>query len=179
MISLLRIALLLALGILQPFLWTYVGDRARQLHMSQTNEEQFALLSQKLIESQQAFSDAQPRLLKFTDVFPPSNTVSQVVGRIEALADTRQLSIELKSIEDTTPIEAGKGTINTKRITSEVTGSVNELFSFLEAMENQKEFLSIESWDIITTAGLSQQNSVPTFKMTLHTIYYFYDTHGI
>ncbi|OGY31180.1 MAG: hypothetical protein A3C02_04040 [Candidatus Andersenbacteria bacterium RIFCSPHIGHO2_02_FULL_45_11] len=174
MISLFRIVLLFALAALQPFLWGYVSDRAQQLHLLQTNEEQFALLSQKMIESQQAFSDAQPRLLKLGDVFPASSALSQVVGRIEALADTKQLGIELKSIEDTISIEAGSGTIRPKRITAEVTGSVEALFSFLEAMENQNEFLSIESWDIIA-AGLPEKASQPVFQMTLHTIYYFYD----
>lgn len=174
MTSLIRIALLLILAALQPFLWSYVGDRARQLHMSQTNEEQFALLSQKLIESQQAFSQAQPRLLQLADSFPASNTISQVVGRIEALADAKHLIIELKSIEDATPVEAGRGTIVTKRITAEVTGSVESLFSFLESMENQKEFISIESWDVVMDTS-PQQTSQTVFKMTLRAIYYFYD----
>lgn len=167
---LVRIAIVILLIGIQPFLWGYVADRSRQLHLAQTNEEQFVLLSQKLIEAQQVFSQAQPSILKLAESFPSSTTISQVVGRIEALADSNSLGIELKSIEDMDPLEAGQGKILRKRITTEVTGPVDSLFSFLETMENQKEVLSIQSWDIVNT---SEQQSI--FKMTLHTIYYFYD----
>ncbi len=167
---LVRIAYVSILIGIQPFLWGYVAERSRQLHLTQTNEEQFVLLSQKFIESQQAFSQAQSSILKLADSFPSSSTISQVVGRIEALADSNYLVIELKSIEDMTPLEAGPGNILRKRITTEVTGSVNSLFSFLETMENQKEVLSIQSWDVVRILA-----SQPVFKMTLHTVYYFYD----
>ena len=178
-----RIVLVVILLAIQPFLWGYVGGRSRQLHSNQANEEQFALLSQKLIESQQAFSDTQPRLLGIIDSFPFPAAISQVVGRIEALADTKHVAIELKSIEDGFPLEAGAGKITTKRITAQATGSVESIFSFLEAMENQKEFLAIESWDIIPAAapspspGVALAEGAPQsfFTMTLHIIYYFYD----
>ncbi len=181
-----RIILVVILLTIQPFLWGYVGSRARQLHANQTNEEQFALLSQKLIESQQAFSDIQPRLLKLSDSFPSSITISQVVGRIEALADTKHVAIELKSIEDVSSLDAGKGKITTKRITADVSGPIDALLSFLEVMEHQKEVLSIESWDVVQAASQSslpvtvptsgpEEDSQAFFKMTLHAVYYFYD----
>lgn len=180
----LRILIVIILLAVQPFLWKFVGDRARQLHSNQTNEEQFALLSQKLIDSQKAFSDAQPRLADLSDSFPPATTISQVVGRIEALADTKHLVIELKSIEDGSPVEAGKGAITAKHITASVTGPVESLFSFLEAMEYQKEVLHIDSWDLIqgslpsVSPVASPQQGVPLdtiFQMTLRMTYYFYD----
>lgn len=158
----------------QPFLWTAVKKSALQLHSGQTNAEQLVLVSQKLAESQKALSQIQSRLNQLLDAFPPSNTISQVVGRIEALADAAHLPVELKSIEDGTRNEVGRGNIITKIITIRVTGPMEAVFSFLDALEHQKEFASIESWDIANTAQYVSSSS-PIFQMTLNVMYYFYD----
>lgn len=170
----LRVVIVLVLVVAQVFLWAQVKQSALQLHFGQTNTQQFELVSQKLAESQDAFSKVQPHLTQLFEAFPPSNTISQVVGRIEALGDAKRLGVELKSIEDGTSSAVAKGKIITKRITIHVMGPMESMFSFLEALERQKEFASVESWDL--TSDTQGSSSGPSgFQMTLHVNYYFYD----
>lgn len=170
----LRIAILLILIVVQPYLWDAVRRSALQLHSGQTNAEQLILVSQKLAESQEALFQKQPHLNQLFDAFPPSNTISQVVSRIEALADSAHLPVELKSIEDGTQSETGRGNIITKNITVRVTGSMEAVFSFLDSLEHQQEFARIESWDVATIAQYVPSSSA-MFQMTLKVTYYFYD----
>lgn len=177
MFLLVRISIVLILVIAQVFLWNAVQKSALQLHSGQTKKDQLVLVAQKLTEAKEAFAAAQPRLLQLSDSFPASKTIPQVVGHIEALADTQQVPIELKSIEDGTSMDVQGGKITTKKIEIRITGAMESVFSFLEAIEHQKEFASVESWDIANnTQGESSVSSV--FQMTLHTVYYFYDANN-
>lgn len=168
-----RILLVFVLLVLQPFLWVYVGQRSRQLHNRQTNEQQFALLSQTVIASQQAFSQAQSRVLQLSQSFPSSNTISQVVGRMESFADAHKVAITLTSIEDGPSITVGSSVITSKRITAQFTGPVDSLFSSLEALEYQQEAARVESLDVVRANSASPSPMV--FQMTVRILYYFYD----
>ena len=158
------------LVIVQPFLWSYVHATAKNLHSQQKNREQLALGTQKITESEASLVAAKSRMLKLSESFGAPSDISQLVGRLEALADSKRLAIELQSIEDGAPIEAGSISLATKVITAKVTGSTKELFSFLEAMEHQKEFLTVESWNVALSGAIEP----PVFTMTLSIMYYFY-----
>lgn len=180
MSTIVRICIVLILIAVQPFLWSMIKQRSVQLHSNQTNQNQFVLLSKKLAQLKKDFDSSQPRLEELAQSFPSASTISQVVGRIEALADAKYLVSALKSIEDGVPIEAGKSKITTKRVVIEITGSVEALLSFLETVEHQKEVVSVESWDLSIApqsapSGTSVGASAPVFKIIVHTIYYFYD----
>lgn len=168
----LRICIALILIGIQPFLWGYVRKYAQELYVSQTNEQQSALLSKKLSKAQETLVASKPLLEKLSESFPPPHTISQVLGHIEALADSQHVTIDIQSIEDVPPLEVAGGAIIKRRITASVGGPIDSLLLFLEAVENQKEVVTIDSWEM--TRG-AQQSATPIFTMTIQVVYYFYE----
>lgn len=166
------IAGILILLISQVFLWGYVRKAARELHMRQTNEQQYEMLSLKLLEAEQNFLEQQKSLGQLSEILPSQETISQVLGQMESLADAKKVTLELKSIEDADPIEAGADTIAPRVFSAEAAGPIEDLLAFLESLEHQKQLSRIESWDI-SSAGPLQDGSFQSFVLRIQIVYYF------
>lgn len=164
------IIVLLLVG--QVFLWRYVTSSAQALHARQTNQQQYELLSLKLLETQQEFARQQASLNRIAELLPDQDTISHVLGRMEDLAESHSVAIDVKSIEDVELIKAGSNTIIPRIFALEAIGSAQQLLAFLESLESQKQLGRIESWDI-ASSGAGQEGSFQSFVLRVTVIYYF------
>lgn len=171
------ISLIVVLGGGQFFLWQYVSSVAGQLHSHRTNTEQSQVLSAKISEARRLLLLEQKKLSGLSAVFPSKEAVSQVVGRIEALADDKKLQLDIAGIEDGKPVEAGKEVFLTKVFSIHVVGPADALLAFFEGLEHQKELIEIHSWNIAsdTPDPNTTVPTIPQFALTLKATYYFYD----
>lgn len=164
-------AVLILLGA-QLFLWGYVGKAASSLHMRQTNEQQYEMLSLKLLDAEQKFLEQQKSLGKLHEVLPSLESMSQVLGQMETLADAKNIQLELKSIEDLEAIPAGADSISPRVFSAEAQGSIDALLAFLASLEHQKQLSHVESWEV-GSAGAPQEGLPPSFVLQVRIVYYF------
>ena len=172
--------IIVLLIVVQFFLWKYIQSYAGKIYMRQTNAQQTEALSQKIAEAQRGLLEQQRKLVSLSAIFPPKDGVSQVVGRIESIADTRRLKLDIMSIEDGEPVESGKDAMFTKVFSLQATGPIDTLFAFFEALEHQTELVHVASWSVAApppsqTNTLGAPQAPQEFVLTLKVIYYFYD----
>ncbi len=156
----------------QWFLWKQVERSALLLHMRQTNEQQYAMVSLQLLEAQQSLEAHAPSFATLGDVLPSRDTLSQVLGRMEGLADTHGVSLSIKSIESAETVAAGSQEIVPHVFAAEVQGAAENLLVFLDALENQKQLGHIDSWEL-SSSGPSVSGSFQAFVLKLRIVYYF------
>lgn len=140
---------LIALISAQPFLWRYVSAQAHDLQDRRTQEQQFYNLEARLAEVRQTNNDQQQLLDQLSVVFLPRGETSQVVERLEQLAERHGVVLQILGITER-PVEDTKDRsgIVPVVVTLEGSGLPDQLFSYLDAVEHTQEASLVNSWSV-------------------------------
>lgn len=140
---------------LQPWLWKYVKTSAESLQMKRLEEKHFSSLGDDLLKITATLDQQELALSELDVVFPTQESTSQVVERLERLADEEGISFEIQSITERETNAAGKklAGLAVLNITVEAFGSPAELLRYIERVEHTPELATVDSWVIRSIAG--------------------------
>lgn len=153
--------LMLGLIGVQPWLWGLVRSRAEQLRNRQTQTDQLANVEKQIAETQEAYAADEAFMAQLELPFPRENTTPQIIERLEQLAGTRGVTVQIDSIvEQASQLRRGKVliplTVNVRAF-----GSARSLLEYFEAVEHTQEFVKAESWKV-SPEGAGQSATVGT-----------------
>ena len=167
----------IALGFCQIWLWAYVGQVAETLHNRQTEEQQLQDLDSRIILIENTYEDQLPLLDQLTVVFPKDSETSQVVDRLEQLADKQGVTLEIKDISNKADVPKDS-TLLPIAITCRLTGTATKLMQYLGALENIQEVAVVRSWALSVAPPLPAPATGapvlvgPTHQMTMNVVFY-------
>ena len=109
-------------------------------------------------------------------MFPKGTSTSQVVDRMERLADVQGINIQIKSIvADALKVKRGEDEaeqLQSIAFSMELVGPVQRLLAYIDGVEHVQELSSIRSWAIAPGVKLSEQSVTP-FVLTMTVVFYF------
>src|SRR6185436_8204547 len=90
--------ILIVIGVAQPFLWNYVEKSAELLHTRQTEQQQLEEIEGRLTTIAEQHDGAQALVDQLRVAFPKQSETSQVVDRLEQLADKQKVTMTTQNI---------------------------------------------------------------------------------
>lgn len=178
------IGILLVLIVGQTWIWGYVRSGAETLHTRRTEEQQLAELQQRLASIEAKRQEQLPLLDQLVVVFPRASDTSQVVDRLEQLADQQALRLVIQNIgTEASTTKTNQGLIP-KVVTLRVEGTVPKLLQYIDGVEHIQEVAKVRSWSlnllaVPSTTPVPGQPVViqsPTnvlYQMTMNIVFYF------
>lgn len=148
------LVLMLILGGIQPFLWQMVTNRVIDVQLKQSQEEQIVNVQERNQTMQQNLAAQESFLNQLTVVAPPIEARTQVVERLELLADKHTLPIEISLIQELP--DGGRSAVSQivpVVLSVSVQGSVDRLLTFMQEVEHVQELTVVESWSLNPHAG--------------------------
>lgn len=129
----------------QPWLWGKVFDAAAAFRDRQTQQLQLTNV-QRLTEEIRNVDPNQAALLEAAAVaFPPAAAAPQIVERLEGLAETQGLTMQLESIREITPSLRSQKLVPFD-IKLTVAGPPHAILTFFDAVEHMPELTQVEQW---------------------------------
>ena len=166
-----------ALGLCQIWLWAYVGQVAETLHSRQTEEQQLQDLESRIISIENTYEGQLPLLDQLTVVFPKDSETSQVVDRLEQLADKQGVTLDIKDISNKADVPKDS-TLLPVAITCHLTGTATKLMQYLGALEHIQELAVVRSWGLSVAPPLpvppagAPVSAGPTHQKTMNVVFY-------
>lgn len=166
--------LLVVLGIAQPFLWNFVWRSADALHSKRTEEQQLQELQARIKDSNAQYQAQQPLVDQLSVSFPKAADTSQVVDRMEQLANKVGVALSIKNIVTEAPTKKTTSGLSNFVVTIKADGTAHGLLQYIDALEHAQEVATIRQWVITpgpaSTAG--QPISLVPFTMTANVVFY-------
>lgn len=171
------IAIILALGTAQFFLWNFVYQSADALHTRRTEEQQLQALKAIIADVQTKFAAEKPLVDQLSVPFPKNTQTSQVVDRLEQLADKTGVLLNITNISTETPNKKTPNQLNSFVATLKVDGSAHSLLQYIDAVEHIQEVTTIRQWAIVgvppsATVLPGQPPPAPLFTMNMNILFY-------
>lgn len=175
---LITLVVVIGLGAGQPWLWGYVKQGAEDIHNRRTEEQQLQELTERLRTIEQKHTDQAPLLDGLAVVFPRARDTSQVVERLEQLADRQ--SVEL-TVQNIAPPPAGPGkkpsVLSPTIVSVQVKGSATRLLQYIDAVEHVQELAIVQSWDLaaappVAAAPAGAPVSSPGYTVAMNILFY-------
>lgn len=139
------VVVVLGLGVGQLWLWGSVFDAASTFRDRQTQQQQLDNV-RRLVEGIRAADSSEQTLTEQAAVaFPLPETVPHIVERVEALAESRGLVLELQSIAEQ-PRSGTKHVLQPFDLNVVLLGPPQALLAFLDSVEHMQEFTQVEQW---------------------------------
>ena len=158
-------SVLLILLAVQPFLWRYVETSTEALRMKQSEKTQYQSIGSNLDKVKSTIAEQEQALEELSVVFPKKDNTSQVVGRLERLADDNGIDFQIKSILEKEVDASGQKLpgLTPLQVTLEASGDPVHLLQYLEATEHVPEVATIDSWSLqkstVTDSATGQQTT--------------------
>lgn len=150
------VILLLMAG--QPWLWGWVFDSATEFRNRQTQQGQLANV-QRLTEQIRVVDPAQAALLEQAGVaFPLMGAAPQIVERLEGLAETQGLTMQLVAIREVSVPGRGPKLVPFD-IDLTVAGAPRAVLAFVETVEHMQELTQVTAlnMDPVTVPVVGQK----------------------
>lgn len=151
------------LVIVQPFLWIFVQKKAVALHDSRSQEQQIANTKDRNATIKHNLGQEREFLSQLDVVVPPRKMLTQVVERLEQLADQRYLSLKITNIKE--DLSDAKTINNTTLIpvtaTLTVEGTINQVFDYLASIEHIQELTVLTAWKVLPNEKAPVQSVAP------------------
>lgn len=163
------------LGVAQIWLWQYVETSAATLRNRQTEEQQLEDLNGRIAIIEQNYKAQLPLLDQLLIVFPQASQTSQIVDRLEQLADRQKVQLAIKNIT-TQPLpeaQKEKGLIPLL-VTMEVRGAATMLLEYLAAVEHIQEIAVVRDWQVapLRLGATPGAPAGPSHQMSMSLIFY-------
>lgn len=146
--ALLLVGLVVVLWGAQPWLWGYVFDVAASFRDRQTQQAQLANTLRLVEDVRQVDPAAQALLDQAAIAFPTRASAPQIVERLEALADSQTLSLQLESIREEPATNTRRQQLIPLVVNLSVAGSPAALLGFLEKVEHMQELTQVDEWSM-------------------------------
>lgn len=170
------ILMLIALGGAQPFLWGYVKASADALHARRTEEQQLQELQARIHDIETKYKAGQPLIDQLSVPFPKTGQTSQVVDRLEQLADKTGVAMEITNILTDPPSKKGGGNLNSFVVTVRVDGTAHGLLQYIDALEHIQEVVTLRQWvfNAVPVSATIVPGAKPTypFSMNMNVVFY-------
>lgn len=172
----LTVVAVIGLGLCQIWLWAYVGQVAETLHSRQTEEQQLQDLDARIISIEKNYESQLPLLDQLAVVFPRDTETSQVVDRLEQLADKQGVTLDIKDISNKADVPKDSSLLPVS-ITCRLTGTATKLMQYLGALEHIQEVAVARSWELSAAPQLPASSAgtfvvAPTHQMTMNVVFY-------
>lgn len=169
------IFILAALAVSQPFLWGYVSQAAQTLYTRQTQETQLKEIEARIATVESNRFTQQALLDQLKVAFPSQVQTSQIVDRLEQLADRQNVALQIQSIAAENPeaVAKAKDKLSPLLVTVTVSGGATALLQYVAAVEHTQEVAVIRSWQMTAVAseGIAQPGAA-TYRLTMNIIFY-------
>lgn len=149
--SLVRSALIVVLlGVIQPYLWSFTQARVEKWQLDRTQDQQISKLKARndairaMLTEQQAYVD------QVDVVAPPVSSLTQIVERIEQLADRRGLVFEYSSIDENLDAAqyGGANLLKPVMLSVNVSGNIDSVLTYVQDIEHTPEIAVVAAWDL-------------------------------
>lgn len=153
------ILLMIVLSTLQPFLWRYVHARALALQQIRSQGQQITNVQARNDEIQKTLQAQHDFLGQLELVSPPTTAITEVVERVEHLADQVGLTVAITVIQElpannSVVKEAGIVPVS---ISVQVAGTPRQLLSFMERVEHTPELSIVPHWTLVPASATSAE----------------------
>lgn len=142
------IFLMVLLGGAQPFLWSWVNQQALHLQQQRSQDQQIANVINRNAEVKQRLTTTKEFLNQLEVVSPPTTSKTQVVERIEQLADQLGLQIDITVIQELATKETTGKEAHVIPVSMSVatTGTTAQLLRFMDRVEHTQELSVVSQW---------------------------------
>lgn len=166
-----------ALSGAQPWIWRYVESGAQDIHNRRTEEQQLAELTERLRVIEQKHTDQAALLDGLATIFPHADSTSQVVDRLEQLADKQSVELAIKTIGPPATAAGAKPSVLSPIVVSvEVKGSATRLLQYIDGVEHVPELATVQSWDISPFTPPASASPAPppspSFVLAINILFY-------
>ncbi len=171
----LTLVLAIVLGVAQPWLWGYVEQGAEAIHNRRTEEQQLRELADRLVAIEQKHKEQASLLDGLTVIFPRVNATSQVVDRLEQLADKQSVELSIQNIGSPTTSPNKKPSVLSPTVVSvQVKGSATRLLQYIDEVEHVQELAIIQSWDLTLAPALPSPipGASPQYVLAMNILFY-------
>lgn len=143
------------LGVAQPFLWRLVRDRSIALHDSRSQSQQIVNVKDRNASIRHNLSEERELLSQLDVVVPPKRSLTQVVERLEQLADQRQLRVKITNLKEelASADSADDATLLPVTATLAVEGTIDQALDYMSSIEHIQELSFLTSWSIVPRAA--------------------------
>ncbi|MDP3997949.1 MAG: hypothetical protein U1C49_01300 [Candidatus Andersenbacteria bacterium] len=167
----------------QPFLWKMVSAKALELADMRSQGQQIVNVKERNTQMSQVIDQQRDYDNQLKVVIPGSNSLTQIVERLEQVADQYGLTLDIKSINEIDAEKSDKGALKNTGITKVTVsliagGNVDRLLDFLESIEHIQELAAISSWSLKAQAhqGEGARVSLFNYSMSVDIIFYVQKT---
>jgi len=133
----------LALLVGQFWLWMRVRTSLEEWRSASSLEEQREIINSRSGSIEGVLRQQKILLDQLSIVAPPVANVSQLIDRLERMADERQLTVRVRNIAE----GRGQGVVPLD-LEIRATGSMDDLLSYLQAIEHLQELTRLTQWTV-------------------------------
>jgi len=163
------------LVILQPVLWSVVQGRAEAYRQKRSQRTQIDEITRRNEAIETDLRDHQDDLSKLTLSVPEFSALTQVVERLEVLADRRDLkNLDITNIYEVT--DQSEFGIVPVRVSFRVTGGEDNLLAYLVEVEHVPELTQVSSWSLlparVPSAVALEQEVLVQYELSADTLFF-------
>lgn len=173
------LAMVVGLAAAQPWLWGYVKQGAEDIHNRRTEEQQLQELAERLRLIAQKHTDQAALLDGLAIEFPRVGDTSQVVERLEQLADRQSVELTVQNIAPPPTAVPGKkpSVLSPTIVSVQVKGSATRLLQYIDAVEHVQELAIVQSWDLAAAPPAAPASALgpvssPGYTLAMNILFY-------
>jgi 50S ribosomal subunit-associated GTPase HflX len=135
-------------------LWILVERFATTLHEKRAQSLQIADLDRRNEEVSAALKGQEEYIDQLDVVTPPLVSLTQVVERVEQLADQQRLAVSLQDISQPTATSNQKELhLSQIRLSITVSGTADQVLNYLDQLEHIPELTVVDAWSLKPQGG--------------------------
>lgn len=169
------LSLVVVLGTAQIWLWQYVETSALELRNRQTEEQQLTELNSRIAVIEANYKAQLPLLDQLQVVFPQQTQTSQIVDRLEQLADKQKVELSIANINTQPVSDVQKSTgLIPLLVTMDVKGSATGLLEYIGAVEHIQEIAVVRDWQMAAAKAPAAAGApvAASHQMTMNVLFY-------
>lgn len=167
----------LGLTILQPLLWRFIGDAAVRFHQDRSQVHHVAQVEERLAAIRQEQQDLQAQLPQLAAIVPEDIATLSRLERLEAVAGTVGVTVEVRGIVEEVADESREGTpappggvvVFPLAVTVFASGPPTALLDYIDAVEHMEELVHVRSLRLSPAQGGTAAGG---FDLTAEIVFY-------
>jgi gamma-glutamylcysteine synthetase len=181
-----RLLVVVVLCVMQSFLWSFVKARAIDLQDKRSQTQQIIELNKRDQDISKNIN-TQKELLSQVDVeVPPYSSLTAIIEMLEKLGDQGHVTATIDAINnDAAKNDQTVGDIVSAVISLKVTGTLNQVFNYMETVEHLQELSRVTNWSlqrgtqngaVAISGGQTAVSTTPppvVYDMSLDILFYF------
>lgn len=142
--------IMVLLGAVQPYLWSFTQARVEQWQFDRTQDQQISKLKARNEAIKATLVEQQEYVDQVDVVAPPANSLTQIVERIEQLADRRGLEFKYSLIDEELDAAkfGGAKLLKPVMLSVSVSGGIDAVLTYIQDIEHAPEIAVIAAWQL-------------------------------